>query len=307
MNEKAQVIDGFWLKIIAFVSMAFDHIGLFLMLYSASSTEAYAIGNIFRIVGRLAFPLFLLFLSEGLKHTSNRKAYLFRLFIMWLGIAIFQTIIYSYYRVMNNHDAICELGSSMGAQAFTDLLLYALFVYLLEHENKKFRFLSILPALYIVLSYVLDVLDQYGIGANLYFPIYLRASYSLFGFFIFLGFYYAYRLTDIWVKKGLQLNGRELDEYRSTPTYRRLVNTISATALLVVTLLVWGISYLNWHFDVFESANTKIQNYCLLDCLLIMMYSGKRGYDKKWWRIFEYSFYPLHIAIIAIVFTLIFA
>ena len=307
MSEKTQVIDEFWLKIIAFVSMAFDHIGLFLMLYSASSTKAFAIGNIFRIVGRLAFPLFLFFLSEGLKHTTNRKAYLFRLFIMWLGIALFQTVIYSYYRIVNNHDVLCELGSSMGAQAFTDLLLCALFVYLLEHENKKVRFLSALPALYIVLSYVLDVLDQYGMKINLYFPMYLRASYSLFGFLIFLGFYYAYRLTDIWVKKGLQLEGRELEEYRSSPTYRRLVNMISATALLVVTLLMWGISYLNWHFDVFESPNTKIQNYCLLDCLLIMMYSGKRGYDKKWWRIFEYAFYPLHIAIIAMIFTLIFA
>lgn len=308
MREKAQILDEFWLKIIAFISMTLDHVGVFMMLNFSSSKELSTTATILRIIGRLAFPLFLFFLSEGLKHTQNRKRYLFRLFVMWLGIAVVQTVFYSYYRIANLHNmsnAITDLGASMGAQAFTDLLLCALFIYLIEHKNKKIRFLCVLPVLYILFSYACSVLDQYQMNAYLYFPEFLRASYNLFGFLVFLGFYYACPLIDIWVKKGLRLEGDELKKYQETRSYRGLVNTISAASLLIIVLIIWGVSYLDWHFDVYNSPGTKIQNYCLLDCFLIMMYSGKRGYDKKWWRIFEYAFYPLHIAIIALVFTLI--
>lgn len=308
MSEKAQIIDEFWLKVLAFISMALDHVGLFLVSNYATTSNAFAIGSIFRIVGRLAFPLFAFFLSEGLKHTKNKKDYLLRLFFMWLGIALIETILYSSYRIgqaSGNYSWLSSFGAQVGSQAFTDLLLFALFVYLIENQNKKIRYLSALPVLYIIACYVLEVLDRYGAETYLYFPAFLRASYNLFGFLIFLGFYYAYKIADIWVNKGLQLNDEELIKYQSTPSYRRLVNVIGVTFFLVVTVLLWGISYLNWHLDVYENPDTKIQNYCLLDCLLLLMYSGKRGYDSKWWRYFEYAFYPLHIAIIAIVFTII--
>lgn len=308
MNERYQILDEFSLKIFAFLTMALDHVGLFLMMNYASATNAYTVGSVFRIIGRLAFPLFAFFLAEGMRHTKDRKRYVLRLFYIWIGIAIIQAILYSIYRYSLQIGTVSvwsDLGGAMGAQAFTDLLLFALFIYLIEHPNNKIRPLSCLPVLGIVASYVLGVLDRYGINTYLYFPEFLRAGYNIFGFIIFLGFYYTYNLTDLWVKKGLQMDDKQLVSYKTNPTYRRLVNMIGVTIFLITVLLLWGASYLNWHLDVYENPDTKIQNYCLLDAVLFLMYSGKRGYDKKWWRTFEYLFYPLHIAVIALIFTLI--
>ena len=55
------------LRIIACVSMLLDHIGF-----------AFNI-NILRIIGRLAFPLYVYLLYNGYKHTSNRFLYAVRL------------------------------------------------------------------------------------------------------------------------------------------------------------------------------------------------------------------------------------
>ena len=53
------------LKMIAVLSMLVDHIG------------AYFFPNIlvFRIIGRLAFPIFAFFIAEGWKHTRSKKKY----------------------------------------------------------------------------------------------------------------------------------------------------------------------------------------------------------------------------------------
>ena len=55
-------LDGFTLKLIALLSMTIDHIGVFFYLDSG-----------WRIVGRLAFPIFAFLLTEGYRHTHNRK------------------------------------------------------------------------------------------------------------------------------------------------------------------------------------------------------------------------------------------
>ena len=62
-------INTFTLKWIAIISMLIDHIGLVL----------FPEEQIFRIIGRLAFPIFAYTLTEGFLHTGNIKKYLIRL------------------------------------------------------------------------------------------------------------------------------------------------------------------------------------------------------------------------------------
>ena len=54
------------LKIIAMVSMALDHIGLLF----------FPTADIFRILGRIAFPIFAYMIAEGCRYTKNRAKYL---------------------------------------------------------------------------------------------------------------------------------------------------------------------------------------------------------------------------------------
>lgn len=65
-------MTSFILKIIAVISMCFDHIGYFITCGKLSVAN---------YIGRLAFPIFAFQISEGYIHTSNIKKYFWRLFL----------------------------------------------------------------------------------------------------------------------------------------------------------------------------------------------------------------------------------
>lgn len=76
-------MNRFQLKMIALITMIIDHMGFILFPYT------YWI----RLIGRLAFPIYAFFISEGLKHTSNRKNYLKKLMFFALVTQIPYTIV----------------------------------------------------------------------------------------------------------------------------------------------------------------------------------------------------------------------
>lgn len=64
-------MSSFILKIIAIISMMFDHVGY--IIFGKFSFMNY--------IGRLSFPIFAFGISEGYKNTKNLKKYLLRLFV----------------------------------------------------------------------------------------------------------------------------------------------------------------------------------------------------------------------------------
>jgi hypothetical protein len=68
-RPRYQVLDGTTLKLIAMVSMVFDHVGA--MFFPEVMWP--------RMIGRLAMPIFSFFVAEGFAHTRDRKKYLCRL------------------------------------------------------------------------------------------------------------------------------------------------------------------------------------------------------------------------------------
>ena len=67
--KKVQILDGTTLKIIAMISMVFDHAGD--MFFPDVMWP--------RMIGRLAMPIFSFFIAEGFAHTRDKKKYLGRL------------------------------------------------------------------------------------------------------------------------------------------------------------------------------------------------------------------------------------
>ena len=67
--KKYQILDGTTLKIIAMISMVFDHTG---DVFSPNVMWP-------RMIGRLAMPIFSFFIAEGFAHTRDKKKYLGRL------------------------------------------------------------------------------------------------------------------------------------------------------------------------------------------------------------------------------------
>jgi hypothetical protein len=299
MREKAQILDQFWLKVAALLFMTCDHIGAVLLTsgFYGDGSVPYQIGFILRVIGRLAFPLFALCLAEGLHHTHDRVGYLSKLALLWGIVALAELILYF-------QPAYAYLAQP---QAFSDLLAFALLVILYE-KGGKWRYLALLPLAWILFSYACDVSETYATANNLtsvwssYFPAFLRCGYSLYGLLVFLGFYLAYPLANAAIKKTLDQIGGDLSLYQTTKEYRSLVNLVGLTLFLIVTLIFWGLSYLG----PIDPYTMGIESYGLIDILFLVAYTGKRGHDSKAFRYFEYGYYPLHLALIGLIFGLLF-
>ncbi|MFA6620689.1 MAG: TraX family protein [Bacilli bacterium] len=311
MREKSQVLSEFWLKVIAIVTMTMDHVGAFMLTSSYSAyfpegSAGFTIALFLRGFGRLSFPLFALMLAEGLHKSHNREKYLLRLGGVWLGITVIELIFYF----------TPSFRSFAMAEAFSDLIMFALFIYFIEKKGWM-KLLALLPLAYILVSYAASMSEKLALAGNFtsvwssYFPVFLRTPYALYGFLLFLGFYYAYPLADVFVTKGMKLTADERAIYLASKEYRSLINLLSCTFLLVITVLFFAFAYLYPQADIYGlySADPKaysLQTYCLVDIVVIVMYNGKRGYDKKAFRYFEYAYYPLHLALLALIFSLIF-
>ena len=67
--KKAQILDGTALKLLAIISMVFDHVG-----------DIFFPGVLWpRMIGRLAMPIFSFCIAEGYTHTRDKRKYLLRM------------------------------------------------------------------------------------------------------------------------------------------------------------------------------------------------------------------------------------
>jgi len=80
--KKFQVFNGAQLKYVAFISMLIDHVNNALITpYLDGTGFLLYLSNIFSVLGRIAFPIFVFFIVEGFFKTDSRKKYLMALLI----------------------------------------------------------------------------------------------------------------------------------------------------------------------------------------------------------------------------------
>lgn len=301
MKERnLQILSGFVLKVIALITMTFDHIGYFLM--ETNGGWVAQMGYVFRCVGRVAFPVLVMLCAEGVHYTKHPWKYLLRLLVMDLVIKLAMTVYFfginpnSYPGAFNTH-----------GNAFADLVLIALTLILLKQPGWK-KALAILPFAYGVLNYAVQIYEYSQAYTIMWLPAYLRCDYSLMGVLLGLGFYFAYPLADRFSKPLREAISMSLESYRDTNAYRKLVNGIGAFIFFAVTLLFWGVSYITYEGAItvrpLDNFNMGLQTYALVSLPLFYFYSGKRGYDSKPMRWITYLYYPVHMAILIAIFWL---
>ena len=83
MLEKTRILSGNTLKILAAIFMVIDHVGLMF----------FPTRIIFRIIGRLAFPIFAFMIAEGAKYTKNKIRYL----SFMSGLAFICQLVYFFF------------------------------------------------------------------------------------------------------------------------------------------------------------------------------------------------------------------
>lgn len=164
-------MSSFSLKIIAILTMLVDHIGYFLFPYTYS----------YRIVGRIAFPIFAFMVPNAMRYSSDKKKYLTYL----LGFATLYQIPSIYFRY--------------GPNIFFTLFLGGLLIYIYEKKDSKENFYLSFP-LIIMLSDSLGLeYGSYGILMIFLFHLtFEKKALMLFSFIALnLSYYYVGLRFDV--------------------------------------------------------------------------------------------------------------
>lgn len=283
-KAKYQILNTLALKIIVILTMTIDHVGAFIEAYGNKcfSNNIIFVADIFRIIGRITFPLVALLFAEAMHHTHDKEHYMSRLGLMTVIILAFEIGVYYGAKI-----------NLMDGNIFITLLCSAAFIYFYESKDKR-SFLMILPIAVIALSFAVDILKT-----DQFYPSYLKAQFSLYGFILCVGFYFLNYFSD---QRVVSLTGRnDLENLRKEPYYLSFTNILRIALLTLVTIIFWIISYIDAKADMYNNA---VQSYAMLAIIPIFLYNGEKGYKNKIIQYGCYFYYPLHLLILFLSFYL---
>lgn len=273
---KKDFISSFYLKIIALITMTIDHfgrIGYLDYLNNSSTWFNETIFNICTIIGRISFPIFAFFIVEGINHSKNKKLYLLRLFLLAICSDLLMYIVSQEY-----------IGNPV-----TTLFFGALTIALLEEDKILLKILSIIP-----ISTILLISFEI---------IPILATYDLYGLCLILLFYFSLKLSpfiSLIISNHFQI---EKEFFKNE--YNFIIRKLTTIFFLFsFNILILFINPTYNYANIFIDDPIK-QLYSTLAGIFILIYNGKQGYNKKWFKYGSYLYFPLHIAIIYLLFYLI--
>ena len=277
-----KIFSGFILKVMAIIFMTFDHVGV--VLHQSGISGDFA--TILRIFGRLAFPLFVFLLVEGVRHTKSIGKYFLRLGI--LAFAFFLGQLFYYLFVSKDMTGMYS--------PVIDLLLTACAVYLLKRKD-KLSFLALLPIAWSILVLIVRNYEINNFTEIKWVPFFLRPDYQIYGPLLGIGFYYSFELAPLFLKSNEGTKDLAGTTYEQTTA-----NVMSAIVLIILTIAIIFIDRNAMH----TYFSMPWQVYSLFAFIPILFYSGKRGYNAKWFQYGCYIYFPVHLIIIFGLFILLF-
>ena len=292
-GKSLQKVDAFVLKIVAMLTMTLDHIGIFLLQKDPGST----VGMVFRIIGRIAFPLYAFFLAEGMRHTHSKENYILRVGIMWAAITAGESILV--YVIRQGYTA-----DTLSPEPFTDLFFCMLFLYCLFLPRAK-KLFALLPLAPMILSFVVDVHERMNNVTITWFPYYLRFGYGLFGLALILFFYFAPAIVKKIYRGRLAQDGMSMEQFEESIEYRRQTNLVSIGGLIISVIVFWAIGYIGRGIDYapFDVYYMGMGSYGLIAGFFLFFYSGRVGYNSKAFRIIYYLYFPVHLVLLFLIFN----
>lgn len=239
-------------------------IGMVLMTLDHLWATLFPYLEILTCVGRIAFPIFAFMIVEGYDHTRNLNKYMQRLLVFALVSEIPFNLMYGGAFVYPVHQNVL----------WTFLLALCGIRIMDRVRAKKKLWLSILVCaaiclLGLVLGYALFV-DFYGCGIVTVFIFYFfdrnravsfKHDEKLWPVICFVGQFACLYYINVEILGGFYYN----------------------------------IELFGMHFELVQ------QSLALLALIPIWLYSGRQGYHAKWFKYFNYAFYPAHCLILALI------
>ena len=288
-NRSWTCLSGFILKLIAFATMTFDHVGVILQM---NVGENYALAIAFRVIGRLALPLFCFLVCEGMYHTKKPGNYMLRLGIMATVIAIAHVVIA--YTPLVQGVNLRPYGN-----IYMDLLLGGLGIFLLKQKKWYLQVLAVIPFLIGFAGFIATSLEQSENILIHWFPFFLRPQDHVYSIGMIMLFYVGHIFKNMFLNYYSNNSGIPVESLRDTQIERKAYNVISMGILAIWTLIFYLVGCmipLEW-----VTWDVVIQNAAIVSGAFILLYNGKRGYNAKWFQYGSYLYYPLHLVIIFLI------
>ncbi len=245
--------------------MTFDHFLKMATFFKPNLLNHITI-NIFQIIGRISFPIFAFLVVEAMINSKNKIFYLFRLFLLSL---------------------ICDLifflvSKEYWGNPITTLFLGGLTIYFIQSKKIYINLLAFVPITFTLL-----------ISFNI---IPLLAMYDLYGLILILLFYFSIDLSKEFCKQYSKIYYLDYDDFFNKYGFisRKF---ISALLLIVFTILVWAINPKYQDVNIFIDDPVN-QLYSFIAIIFLLIYNGKRGYNKSWVKYLFYLYFPLHLVVI---------
>lgn len=197
--KKIQIFSGAQLKYIAFISMLIDHVNnaLITPLLDGSGFLLY-LSNIFSVLGRIAFPIFVFFIVEGFYKTKNRKKYLLTLTVFGVisevpfDMFTSKTFFNPYWNNMMFTLALCLITiwiiDTLKGKIKSKVLWYTVSIIIVIFSGLSAMELSLDYDYHaVVVAYIFYIFyDKPLLGAGLGYLSIIKELYSCFGFFMTL-------------------------------------------------------------------------------------------------------------------------
>ena len=275
MERKLNILSAFWLKIIAMITMIFDHIGAIILFHYSINEPSSFLASLyepFRIIGRFSFIILAFLVVDGVKHTSNKIKYLSRLLILSLVMTLGE---------------LCFTHTYSG-NPITTLFLGALTIVLLNLP-KFYKLTACIPCIYVILS-DLDIIP-------------FKNEYGIYGFFLIIGFYLSLVVSKFLLEYYSSVNNLDIEIFANEQMIHKYRLIISCIFIFSYNL-AWYLIYPSW--NNIPLIDMSLQVYSTFAIFPLFIYSGKRGYNSKWFQYGCYIFFPAHILIIYFISLLLF-
>lgn len=275
MERKLNILSAFWLKIIAMITMIFDHIGAIILFHYSINEPSSFLASLyepFRIIGRFSFIILAFLVVDGVKHTSNKIKYLSRLLILSLVMTLGE---------------LCFTHTYSG-NPITTLFLGALTIVLLNLP-KFYKLTACIPCIYVILS-DLNIIP-------------FKNEYGIYGFFLIIGFYLCLVVSKFLLEYYSSVNNLDIEIFANEQMIHKYRLIISCIFIFSYNL-AWYLIYPSW--NNIPLIDMSLQVYSTFAIFPLFIYSGKRGYNSKWFQYGCYIFFPAHILIIYFISLLLF-
>ena len=286
-------MTAFVVKIIAIVCMLIDHVGAIF-----PGTPDW-----FRLIGRIAFPIYAYFIAEGCIHTKNIEKYLLRLGIFALISQVPFALAFNYPGL--SAVTVSAMLASVSFLHFTNVF-YSLFlavacitiyIKLQRKSNKLFAFIPLvimIPIAFLLWrEYLLPVIAIYS-AAVLVLSLSLPEDRS--GKEPGIGD----KILALIPALPVVLLGDLLStDYGTFAVVLILFLYLVQTKVMRLAVLALGVAFL---YGVAHSSLIHM-GFAFIAVVILYFYNGRRGISMKW---FFYWFYPVHLAVLAGIWMLLY-